>query len=145
MKFPFVKFDKSDNALEIALRNSAPKTGFPTDLHGSIMRSVRGAKRDAFIQVSRFALFRRLLQIRWLPVSGVAVLALVGVWLALHHRAEPPAASSQSLPAISSAFTTGQEVVDALPSITVGPLSDELDKANQDLNRTAEFLLATLP
>jgi hypothetical protein len=33
----------------------------------------------------------------------------------------------------------------AVPSAVVAPLTDELQKLNQDLNNTAQFLLASLP
>jgi hypothetical protein len=110
------------------------------------MRSVRGARNEAETKESGFAMFQRFATIRWLPLTGFAALALLGIWLAFRHYSESPTTSNnQSLPKISSAFVMSQELMDSLPSVTVGPLSDELDKVNQDLDRTAEFLLATLP
>ena len=90
----------------------------------------------------REAGFRR---IRWLGASAFAALVLLGVWLATHHHSEQASSNAQSVVEISRAFTASQELVDALPSAAVGPLSDELDRVNRDLARTAEFLLATLP
>jgi hypothetical protein len=81
----------------------------------------------------------------WLPASALVALALAGIWLVLQHRPVQTKPGPKSLPEISTAFNASQEIVDALPSATVGPLSDELDNVGRDLDRTAEFLLATLP
>jgi hypothetical protein len=74
---------------------------------------------------------------------GIASLALLGTWLAFSHQRKT--SNGQSLPEISTAFTVSQEVVDTFPSAAVGPLSNELDNVGRDFDRTAEFLLATLP
>ena len=70
---------------------------------------------------------------------------IIGVSIAFHNRAAQNIVAAQSFAEISVAFTTSQEMVDSLPAVTVGPLSGELDKVNQDLNHAARFLLATLP
>jgi hypothetical protein len=145
MKTSLAKFHDPKAAIESALRESPPTPEFPPALHNSIMRAVHAARRDEKNHVPQFGIFRHLAEIRWAPVTAVTALLLLGAWLALHNRPDQTVQNSQTLPGISAAFTTGQEVVDALPSATIGPLSDELDKVNQDLNRTAEFLLATLP
>lgn len=145
MKSPFAKFQNPNESLETALRESAPKTQFPPALHKSIMRAVHVARRNETSQVPEFGIFRRLVEIKWVPVTALTALILLGTWFALHNRPEQAASDLQTLPEISTAFTASQEVVDALPSATIGPLSDELNKVNQDFNRTAEFLLATLP
>jgi hypothetical protein len=145
MKSPFAKFRNSDESLESALRESAPKTQFPATLHDSIMRAVRPVHREERTQVSSVAIFQRFAKIRWLPITGIAGLVLLGVLISIHNRPEQTTSDPQTLSQISAAFSASQEIVDALPSVTVGPLSDELDKVNQDLDRTAEFLLATLP
>jgi hypothetical protein len=145
MKSPFAKFRNSDESLKTALRGSAPKTEFPATLHNSIMRAVGAVHREERTQVSGFTMFERFAKIRWLPVIGIAGFVLLGVVIAIHNGPERKTSNSQVQAQISAAFTASQEVVDALPSVTVGPLSDELDKVNQDLDRTAEFLLATLP
>jgi len=139
------KFTNSDEALEMVLRESPPRTAVPGTLHDSIMRSVYAADREDRVLVSGFARFRGLLRNCWIPVSGVAGVILLGLLLTLHNRSETRNRNSQALTQISAAFSASQEVVDALPSVTVGPLSDEVDKMNQDFDRTAEFLLATLP
>jgi hypothetical protein len=144
MKFPSVKFQYSDKALDTALSKSAPRTEFPTTLHASIIRAVRAVERKERTRVSGLGSFQRFIRISWMPVTGLAALVLLSVLLALYNRPKPTV-SPESLTQISAAFSASQDVVDALPSVTVGPLSEELDKVNQDLDRTAEFLLATLP
>lgn len=145
MKSPFAKPRNSDELLESALREPPPKREFPATLHNSIMRAVRAVHREERKEVSSFATLQRFAKISWLPVTGIAGLVLLGVLISIHNRPEQTTSDPQTLSQISAAFSASQEIVDALPSVTVGPLSDELDKVNQDLDRTAKFLLATLP
>ena len=145
MKSPLVKFGSSDKALESALRGSPPGTEFPPELHDSIMNAVRTAHRAENIEISGIGLFQRIIQVRWLPVTGFAGLILLGVWLSIHNHSAATTQNAQPLAEISNAFATSQELMNSLPSVTVGPLSDELDKMNRDLDRTAEFLIAALP
>ena len=145
MKSPFAKFRNTHEALESALRVSPPRTEFPPELHDSIMNAVHTANRADRVEISGVGLFQRIIQVRWLPVTGFAGLLLLGAWLSIHNRPAATTQNPQPIAEISNAIATSQELMDSLPSITVGPLSDELDKANRDLDRTAEFLLATLP
>jgi hypothetical protein len=146
MKSPFAKLRDSADSLEAVLRGSPPKSELPPTLHNSIMRAIAAAHREETTQVFGFTISERFARIRWVPITGFAALALLGSWLAFHHSsAKPPISSAQSFSEISSALARSQELMDSLPAVTVGPLSDELDKANDDLERTAKFLLATLP
>jgi hypothetical protein len=145
MKSPFAKFQNSHEALKSELRDSPPRTEFPPELHDSIMNAVHAANRAERIEISGVGLFQRIIQVRWLPVTGFAGLVLLGVWLSIHNHSTATKQNPPLLVEISNAFATSQELMDSLPSVTVGPLSDELDKVNRDLDRTAEFLLATLP
>ncbi len=146
MKSPFAKLRHSADSLEAALRDSRPKAEFPPALHNSIMRAIEAAHREETTQVFGYTIIERFARIRWVPITGFAALVLVGGWLAFQHSsAKPSISSAQSFSEISSALATSQELMDSLPAVTVGPLSDELDKANDDLERTAKFLLATLP
>jgi hypothetical protein len=138
MKSPFVKFQNSDKALDTALRESAPKTELPTTLHASILRAVHAIDREQRCRDTGLARFQHLIRTGWMPVTGFAALVLLSLSLSLYNRPEPTV-NPESLTQMS------REVVDALPSVSVRPLSEELDKVNQDLDRTAEFLLATLP
>jgi len=145
MKSQFAKFKNPEAALESALRKSGPDTEFPATLHNSIMRAVHAARRERKTRVSAFAVLQRFAEMRWLRITGLAALILLGIWLSIHNRPQRMNSNTQSLPEISTALTASQEIVDALPSATIGPLSDELDKVNRDFNRTAEFVLAALP
>jgi hypothetical protein len=109
------------------------------------MRAVQAAHRDEGAQITWSSIFQRVTGIRWLPVAGFASVVLLGIWLASSHHPARTSSNAQSLPEISKAFTVTQEVVDAFPSATVGPLCNELDNVGRDFDRTAEFLLATLP
>lgn len=145
MKSWSAKSRRSDEALESALRNSKPTTEIPAALHNSIMSAVQAVCREEDARLGQTWIIRRFASARWLPIAGLASLALVSLWLAVSHRSDRMTSNTQSLPEISTAFSASREVVDALPSATVGPLSDELDNVGRDLDRTAEFLLATLP
>jgi hypothetical protein len=145
MKSPSVKFGNSDEALESALRDSAPRSDFPPDLHRSIMTAVGATQRAERTPLSVIEMFQSFVKARWLPVAGFAGLLLLGVLLTILNRPAPTIKNDQPLSEISNAFTTSQKLVDSLPSVAVGPLSDELAKVNRDLDRTAEFLIATLP
>jgi hypothetical protein len=145
MKSWFAKFRRADDVLESALRESRPVTEVPTTLHNSIMRAVEAACRGEDAQVIRPSILQRVAEMRWLPITGLASLVLLGSWLAVSHLSNRTLSNTQPLSEISAAFTATQEVVDALPSTTVGPLSDELDNVGRDIDRTAEFVLAALP
>jgi hypothetical protein len=145
MKSPFVKFGNSDKILETVLRGSPPRSEFPSELHDSIMNAVHTAQRAESTSASVIEMFQSFLKPRWLPITGFAGLILLGVLLTIHHRTATTIQNPQPLSEISNAFATSQELVDSLPSVAVGPLSDELDKVNRDLDRTAKFLIATLP
>jgi hypothetical protein len=145
MKSPLAKSRNSDNALESALRGSPPSTEFPLELHVSIMHAVQTARRAESTEASGIGMIKRFVTVSWLPVAGFAGLVLLGVLLSIHNQPVATPQNPQPLADISNAFVKSQELMDSLPSATVGPLSDELDKVNRDLDRTAKFLLAALP
>ncbi len=144
MKSQFAEFRNADEALESALRDSAPRSEFPPELHDSIMNAVHTAHRAESTQVSDIGMLQRFIK-SWVPVAGFAGLVLLGVLLSIHNHPVATIQNPQPLAEMSKAFATTREFVDSLPSVAVGPLSDELDKVNRDLDRTAEFLIATLP
>jgi len=144
MKSPFAKIRNAE-ALESALRGSPPGTEFPPQLHDSIINAVHTAQRAESTEASGVAMIQRFIKIGWVALGGFAGLVLLGVLLSIQNHPVATTQNPQPLAEISEAFATSQELMDSLPSVTVGPLSDELDKVNRDLGRTAEFLLATLP
>lgn len=145
MKSTSAKSQNLKQELEFALRESAPASRFPPHLHNSIMGAIRAANHQEPNRVSAGLFLQRLTQLKWIPLGGVAVMMTLGVLIALHNRAAQNISTAQSIAEISSAFTASQEIVDSLPAVSVAPLSDELDKVNQDLNHTTDFLLAALP
>lgn len=156
MKSWFAKFRDSNEDLQALLRGSRARMEVPAGLHQGIMHAVEKAEAEA-PQGTRIRAFAwrqfgpnaikglRPIRIGWAPASALIGFALVGIWFVLQHGPEQPTQGTQPLPEISTAFTAGQEIVESFPSATVGPLSEELENVNRDVDRTAEFLLATLP
>jgi hypothetical protein len=141
----FAKSRPPEKALESALRNSAPVSQFPDGLHDSIMRSVRASNRQQATWLSPISLLQRLVRVRWIPLTSFGAVVACVVWLTVRDRPVQNNSIAQPLPNFSTAFSTSRQMVETLPSLAVGPLSDELDKVNQDLDRTTDFLLAALP
>ena len=125
-------------ALDRALKESAPRTEAPTSLHHSIMQAVRAASRPVAAQ-------RQPPVLRWIPVPVFAGLVLLVILWVLHTPVRSPTQNAQSLAAATSTLQLGDQMVRSMPSAMVAPLSDELDRLNRDLDRTAQFLLASLP
>lgn len=109
------------------------------------MRAVRAANLERPTRLSAIVLLQRLARIGLIPLTGLTTVIVLGFWLALHNGPAKNSSTPRSMPDISTAFTRSQEMVKALPSVAVGPLSDELDKVNRDLDRTTDFLLAAVP
>jgi len=124
-------------ALDRALKETAPRAEAPASLHGSIMQGVRAADRPAAA--------RQPSVLRWVPVPVFAAMVLLLVLWVLHAPVRTPVQNAQPLAAATSALKLGDQVVRSMPSAMVAPLSDELDRLNRDLDRTAQFLLASLP
>ena len=124
-------------ALDRALKETAPRAEAPASLHQSIMQAVR-ASRPA-------AAPRQPSMLRWVPVPVFAVMLVLGVIWVLQSPVRPPAQTAQPLAAATTALHLGNQMVRTMPSAVVAPLSDELERLNQDLDKTAQFLLASLP
>jgi hypothetical protein len=125
-------------ALDRALRETAPRAEAPASLHHSIMQAVRSASRPAPAQ-------RQPTVLRWLPAPVFAALVFAVALWALHSPVPTPVPEAQPLAAATTALQLGNQVVQTMPSAVVSPLSDELDRLNRDLDKTAQFLLASLP
>jgi hypothetical protein len=125
-------------ALDRALKETAPRAEAPASLHGSIMQAVRAADRPAAVP-------RQATVLRWVPVPVfAAMLLLVALWV-LHTPVRTPVQNAQPIAAATSALQLGDQMVRTMPSAVVSPLSDELERLNRDLDKTAKFLLASLP
>ena len=125
-------------SLDRALKETAPRPQPPPSLHHSIMRAVQSAERPAPAP-------RGLGFLKWLPAPALVALTLLVAWYAQRSPVRPPASAPQSLAAATSALDMGGQMAQALPSAVVAPLTDELERVHQDLDNTAQFLLASLP
>jgi hypothetical protein len=125
-------------ALDRALKETAPRAEAPASLHGSIMQVVRAANRPAAVP-------RQPNVLRWVPVPVFAAMVLLLVLWVLQSPVRTPVRNAQPLAAATSALKLGDQMVRSMPSAMVAPLSDELDRLNRDLDKTAQFLLASLP
>ena len=132
-------FEQDMTELDRALKQTVPKPDVLPSLHSSIMRAVRVAERPAAESG------RELTLLRWLPASVIAGLVVLVAWHVAHGPARLPTQDAQSIAVATTALEMGGQVALAVPSAVVTPLSDELEKVNQDLNNTAQFLLASLP
>ena len=131
-------FEAEIMALDEALRRSPPRPEAPVGLHHSIMRAVRRGGCPATGP-------RGLAFLRWAVVPVVGALALAVVWSVLRGPAPAPARGSPPLAAAGTALEMGGQLAQTVPSAVVAPLSDELERLNQDLTNTAQFILASLP
>jgi hypothetical protein len=123
------------SALDQALRSSVPQPEPPSDLHASIMRSVRGAGRLA-LPAPKASI------VRWLPAPAFAAL-VCALWA--WHVVSVQAPARSALARASTALAASGEIARMVPTTALAPLTEEWQRLNQDLNNTAEFLLAALP
>ena len=128
-------FAQSADALGRALKQDLPTTEPPAFLHASIMRAIEPASQPAP---------RRSHALRWLPAPVLAIAILLAAWWGLH---QPPATSAPrpDLAAASTAVGLGEQVTQTMPAALVSPLSDEWQRLDRDLNKTFDFLSASLP
>jgi len=133
------------NDLDEVLRSAEQKTRIPPSLHSSIMRAVRNAHRHT----ESAGHHQRAGLVSWLPLPIGAAAAIVLGWILIQRQATPIPSWSrsepQSLPVAFSPFEFRDEVVKSVPSVVFAPLTNELQLINEDLERTADFLLASLP
>ncbi len=80
--------------------------------------------------------------VRWLPAPAVAVLVCA---LLAWHVASVRAPSRTVLSHATTVLVTSGEITRRVPATALSPLTQEWQRLHQDLDRTAELLLATLP
>ena len=131
-------FEQDLMSLDRALREPAPKPAVPASLHGSIMQAVRAADRPPRSE-------RQLPRLRWAPMPVFAAVVALLAWWVVNRPAPPTAPDPQSLAGAATALEMSSQLARAMPSAVISPLSVELDRLNQDLDNTAQFLLASLP
>jgi hypothetical protein len=84
--------------------------------------------------------------LRWLPASAVAAVVVSGIcWSLQFSRPVPsPEIDEQAFDAAATALEMGNKI-GTVPTMAVAPVSDELDRLNQDISNTAQFVLASIP
>jgi hypothetical protein len=132
---------KNSNALDQALQSQLPKCEFPPSLHDSIMREVRNAARSSEASP--------VLWPRWVAISSFACVLMLGFFVAVHFSNTPSGKVTQSdmraLDAAGSVLELGGNIVREAPDAAISPLQDEMQRMNHDLDRTKQFLIASLP
>jgi hypothetical protein len=125
-------------AVDEALRQSPPDLKTPVDLHASIMHAVRS-------EVEEPEQSPILPWFRWLAAPALIALALAGVWWAVRPTGVATHESPATLAAASSALELPHKIARTMPAEMLAPLSEEMARVNQDLDRTKQFLIASLP
>jgi hypothetical protein len=115
-----------------ALRKNIPKSAPPPALHSAIMSSLRAAE---FIPYSGWRMAGLA------APAAVAMLLTATVWWNWPRPQHAPTPSIST----STALEFGSRMPETLPAAVVAPLSEELEKVNLDINRAAQFLVASLP
>ncbi|HZV34561.1 MAG TPA: hypothetical protein VFB72_08275 [Verrucomicrobiae bacterium] len=127
------------NELDSALHNQAPKVVFPSTLHNSIMRAVRAEARAEKATPVFWP--------RWVPVSAFACLVVLGLVVAVHEStiSTRPVAQYDAFDSAGSVLEIGGNIIREAPDAAISPLEDEMQRMHHDLDRTKDFLIASLP
>jgi hypothetical protein len=130
------------SALDQTLKSQLPRPEAPASLHASIMRAVRAARYAPVAE-------NQPRWLRWIPVSSLVLLALLGVVATVHFSRNPGArlqpADSHTLSAAVSALEAGGSLARQAPAAAISPLSDEMERLDRDLANAEQFLSASLP
>lgn len=128
------RFAASLQTLDRRLKSECPIAVVPADLHSTIMRAVgRAAARE------RRAIGPWLM--RWLPASGVALVAATGLWW---HFSQPV----KEVPVVAP-MALVVEPRATVPQLTsaamLAPLSQEMESLKRDFQGAVRFLAASVP
>lgn len=136
------RFAETALSLDRVLGQSPAHPKAPDALHDTIMRAVRATERQPASRPTLAAPLR-------FAAAGAAaigiVLLLAGLWPATPPSPPVGRPAVQALAAAASAADLGQLVAQTVPASVVSPLADEFEHLSQDLDRTENFLLASLP
>jgi hypothetical protein len=136
------RFAENSSALNHALKSQLPSPEDCPLLHDSIMRAVRTSMHARAAQ-------KQLAWPRWVPVSSLGLLVLLGALMAIQFfstmnmKVQPE--NSQTFAAAGSAIELGGSLVREAPDVAMSPLSDEMQKLDRNLVDAKKFLLASLP
>ena len=132
--------------LELALNRSHPKVEVPPSLHASIMRAIRvssptSARKEVPTARGKKHLPQNLWW--WLAVPSTALLALA-VWSIGQRGGWDNSPATPLYPAVA-ALKAGAKITRDMPIIAVAPLTEELERLDQDLESARQLLAASLP
>jgi hypothetical protein len=134
-------FERETLALDCGLKGGPPLAAVIPSLHDSIMEAVRTERKLPSKEKTH-----RFQWVRWLPAPALAAVIAGGILWNTRPQGQPPSAATAELSgAISATFDLSDEMARSMPSVIIAPLTKELQLMNQDLESTAEFLLASLP
>lgn len=132
------RFAASLQTLDRRLKSECPIVVVPAELHTTIMRAVdRVAARE------RRAVGPCLM--RWVPASGVALVAVIGLWW---HFSEPMKEVQPTAP-MAAAIELVVEPLATVPQLAsaamLAPLSQEMESLKRDFQGAVRFLAASVP
>ena len=139
------QFEAALKRLDQQLQNARPADAAPDDLHESIMRRVRNVVRQPEPPAARTALHWR-----WLTAPGFALLAVLGLWLALPKKTPTaPAISSadraRSLEVAASTLAMGRSAAQTVSAAALAPMEKEIILLRSDARRAMDLVFASLP
>jgi hypothetical protein len=133
--------------LEERLRESRQAGPVPADLHDSIITAVRGQALGSAAAARTLAEGYRPLWVKWVAVLSVATAcAVVGFVLLRQDEGSKSQLPRATIAAAAPIQTSDlhEDLTGSLPS-ALSPLSEELTRVRTDLDRTADFLISSLP
>ena len=138
MKESFKNLRKSEEvtALERSLRLKPNQPSVPADLHNSIMVGIR----NLGTKLQRQEIPGWVRWFRWVPAPVLAACVIAGL---LYYRSNIPPEPTPTSIALTT-LELGETMAQTLPA-AMEPLSQELERVQQDLDQTAKFLAASLP
>jgi hypothetical protein len=128
------RFAASVKSLDRRLKAERVLSEVPSDLHASIMRAVRKALTPERRELSPWLL-------RWLPASGVALLAAIGLWW---HTSQPVTVEPVAAP-LASVVELPPSAPQRASSAILSPLSQEMEYLKRDFEGAVRFLAASVP
>jgi hypothetical protein len=147
------RFARESETVGRELRETVPVPNYPDTLHDRIMSAVANASAG---QTSKSAEATRgfgllvsgprfvLRRLGYACLGTATVCLLVWGWWG-HPATQTDPATQRVLASATVALQASEIMAETLPQAMVAPLSQEWERLNQDLNRTKEFLLASVP
>lgn len=128
------RFAASVKSLDCRLKAERVLSEVPSDLHASIMRAVRKASTPERRELSPWVR-------RWLPASGVALLAAIGLWW---HSPQPVTVKPVADP-LAVVVKLPPSAPQRASSAILSPLSQEMEYLKRDFEGAVRFLAASAP